>query len=66
MNIAWRVMRPDRPQMLSRMNLPITGVDVLHLVGSRRAQPDLRFHGMHAEPEPAPAVLPDEAVPGGG
>src|SRR6266852_2193853 len=42
------------------------GVDVPHLVGSRRAQPDLRFHGMHAEPGPAPAVLPDEAGPGGG
>jgi hypothetical protein len=25
MNIAWRVMRHDRPQMLSRMNLRITG-----------------------------------------
>jgi hypothetical protein len=24
MNIAWRVMRPDRPRMLSRMNLRIT------------------------------------------
>ena len=42
------------------------GVDVPHLVGSRRAQPDLGFHGMHAEPGPAPAMLPDEAVPGGG
>src|ERR1700722_13390847 len=42
------------------------GVDVPHLVGSRRAQPDLRFHWMDAEPGPAPAVLSDEAVPGGG
>jgi hypothetical protein len=25
MNIAWRVMRRDRPQMLSCMNLRITG-----------------------------------------
>jgi hypothetical protein len=25
MNIAWRVMRRDRPQMLSRVNLRITG-----------------------------------------
>ena len=26
MNIAWRVMRRDRPQMLSRMNLRITAI----------------------------------------
>jgi hypothetical protein len=26
MNIAWRVMRRDRPQMLSRMNLRITAL----------------------------------------
>ena len=26
MNIAWRVTRRDRPQMLSYMNLRITGV----------------------------------------
>src|ERR1700680_2366146 len=42
------------------------GVDVPHLVGSCRAQPDLRFHGMDAEPGAAPAVLSYEAVPGGG
>ena len=30
MNIAWRVMRRDRPQMLSRMNLRITGNWLTH------------------------------------
>jgi hypothetical protein len=42
------------------------GVDVPHLVGSRRAKPDLRFHWMYAEPGAAPAILTDEAVPRGG
>src|ERR1700724_2799404 len=42
------------------------GVDVPHLVGSRRAKPYLRFCWVHAEPGPLPAVLPYEAVPGGG
>ena len=39
------------------------GVDVLHLVGSLRAQPNLGFRGMHPEPGTAPAMLSDEAVP---
>jgi len=41
-------------------------VDVPHLVSASRAQADLRFRRMHAEPGPPPAVLPDEAVPRGG
>ena len=38
-NIAWRVMRPDRPQMLSRMNLRITGGDTGVMPPRRRSWP---------------------------
>src|SRR5262252_9364710 len=41
-------------------------VDVPHLVSPSRAKADLGFRRMHAEPGAPPAVLPDEAVPGGG
>jgi hypothetical protein len=41
-------------------------VDVPHLVRASRAQPDRGFRRMHGEPGATPAVLPDEAVPGGG
>jgi hypothetical protein len=40
------------------------GVDVPHLVRARRAKPDLGLRRTYAEPGAAPAVLPDEAVPG--
>ena len=42
------------------------GVDVPHLVSARRSKAHLRLCGVHAEAGAAPAVLPDEAVPGGG
>ena len=41
-------------------------VDVPHLVSASRAKADLGFRRMRAEPGAPPAVLPDEAVPGGG
>ena len=42
------------------------GVDVPHLVGSRRAKAHLRLGRMHAEPGAAPAELPHQVVPGRG
>src|SRR5438128_6917100 len=42
------------------------GVDVPHLIGSRRSKAHLRLRRVHAEPRPAPAELPHEMVPGRG
>ena len=42
------------------------GVDVPHLVGSRRSKAHLRLGRVHAEPRAAPAELPHEVVPGRG
>ena len=51
---------------------PISGVDVPHLVASRRAEPNLRLRWMHMEPKASPAVFrtrryqvegDDDAVP---
>jgi hypothetical protein len=42
------------------------GVDVPHLVGSRRSKAHLRLGRMHAEPGAAPAELPHQVVPGRG
>ena len=42
------------------------GVDVPHLVGSRRAKAHLRLGRMHAEPGAAPAERPHQVVPGRG
>ena len=45
----------------------MTVVSMCHIsFAPRRAKPHLRFRRMHAEPGAAPAVLPDEAVPGRG
>ena len=42
------------------------GVDVPHLVGSRRSKAHLRLGRVHAEPGAAPAELPHQVVPGRG
>ena len=42
------------------------GVDVPHLVGSRRSKAHLRLRRVHAEPGTTPAELPREVVPGRG
>src|SRR5206468_12186140 len=42
------------------------GVDVPHLVGSRRSKAHLRLRRVHAEPGATPAELSHEVVPGRG
>src|SRR5882672_9134302 len=42
------------------------GVDVPHLVGSRRSKAHLRLRRVHTEPGATPAELPHEMVPGRG